>query len=275
MLTTNRAGIGGRILQVCLVLAVIAPIVWMFGISLKPAAEPFASPAKLWPSSPTFANYASTLRPQFRTYFLNSSLLSAVTVVVSVSLGLLGAYGLLYTKIRMRLLAITALIAAQMVPAASIIIPIFTATKKLGLVDTHAALMIAYVALTLPVATVMLYTFLRRLPGEILEAARVDGASNTRILLQIVIPLSVPSIIASAVWLTVLVWQEFLFALSMTTSPSMRTLPVGLNDFIGQYGIRYGELMATSMVMSLPVVIMFLALQRYFVQGITAGAVKG
>lgn len=265
----------GKIGQIVVALVIIAPIIWMFGLSLKPPGEPFANPANLWPNAPTLGNYSSALRPEFRTYFLNSSILSIVTVLISVSLGLVGAYGLLQTKIRSRLVLITALVAAQMVPAASIIIPLFSATKDLGLLDTRAALIGAYVALTLPVATVMQYTFLRRLPHEVFEAARVDGASTGRILVSIVLPLSVPALIATSVWLTVVVWQEFLFALSFTTSPQMRTLPVGLNDFIGQYGIRYGELMATSIVMSVPVIALFLLLQRYFVQGITAGAVKG
>jgi multiple sugar transport system permease protein/raffinose/stachyose/melibiose transport system permease protein len=90
-----------------------------------------------------------------------------------------------------------------------------------------------------------------------------------------VFPLSIPGVVATGVWLTVVVWQEFLFALAMTTSQNMRTLPVGLNDFVGQYGIRYGELMATSVVMSVPIVILFLFLQRYFVQGLLSGATKG
>lgn len=264
-----------KFLQVAVMGIVALPLIWMIGVSLKPSSEPFTSPAQLWPDDMTIDNYLVSLRPEFQTYFFNSFFVSAVTVSISVVFGLLGAYGLLQSPRKVRWIVFPALVMGQMVPAASIIIPIFAMVRGLGLLDTHLALILAYIALTLPLATVMNYAFMRAIPREILEAATVDGASTTRIFLQIVFPLSIPGVVATGVWLTVVVWQEFLFALAMTTSQNMRTLPVGLNDFVGQYGIRYGELMATSVVMSVPIVILFLFLQRYFVQGLLSGATKG
>lgn len=272
----NRtASLGGKIAQTAIVLVLALPLIWMLGVSLKPASEPFSSPAQLWPSQMTLANYASSFRPEFQTYFVNSFVVSISTVTIAVFVGLLGAYGLLKAPRLFRWMIFPALILGQMVPAASIIIPIFAIIKDLGLLDTQAALVIAYIALTLPLSTVMNYAFMRAIPPTILEAARVDGASHIKIFLRIVLPLSVPGAVATGVWLTVVVWQEFLFALALTISKEMRTLPVGLNDFLGQYGIRYGELMATSIVMSIPVVVLFLFLQRYFVQGLLSGATKG
>ena len=129
--------------------------------------------------------------------------------------------------------------------------------------------------MTLPVAIWMLRGFLARVPLTLEEAAAIDGAGPLRTFFDIVVPLCRPGIVATAVFVLIVTWQEFLFALSFTSTKEMRTLPVGMNDFIGQYGIRYGELMASSVMISLPVVAMFFFLQRQFVAGLTAGAVKG
>ncbi|MFW6597262.1 carbohydrate ABC transporter permease [Propionibacteriaceae bacterium Y2011] len=264
-----------KVVQVVATLLVLVPIAWMVGISLKPADEPFATPAQLWPSSLTLDNYRAALRPEFGGYLFNSVVVSALTIVISTGLGFLGAFGLQRFRGRLRLGLLAFLIAGQMVPAAAIIIPIFAGARELGLINSRPGLALAYVALTLPVATIMQYTFLSGLPEEVFEAAHIDGASTWQLLRYVVAPMAVPGLVSAAVWLAVLVWQEFLFALSMTTTKETWTLPVGLSDFIGQYGIRYGELMATSIVMSIPVVVVFLLLQRHLVQGITAGAVKG
>ena len=269
------ASIQNKLFQVVITALVALPLVWMVGVALKPSDEPFASPAQLWPTAMTFDNFLSSWRPEFQTYFLNSVIVSLATVSISVLFGLLGAYGLLRSPRKVRWLVFPALLMGQMVPAATLIIPIFAMVRNLGLIDTHIALVLAYIALTLPLSTVMNYAFMRSIPTDIIEAATVDGASTFRIFFKIILPLSIPGVVATGVWLTVVIWQEFLFALALTTSQSMRTLPVGLSDFIGQYGIRYGELMATSIVMSIPVVILFLFLQRYFVQGLLSGATKG
>ena len=121
----------------------------------------------------------------------------------------------------------------------------------------------------------MLRGFLARMPLTLEEAAAIDGAGPVRTFVEIILPLCRPGIVATAVFVLIVTWQEFLFALSFTSTKEMRTLPVGMNDFIGQYGIRYGELMASSVLISLPVVVVFMILQRQFVSGLTAGAVKG
>jgi ABC-type glycerol-3-phosphate transport system permease component len=164
---------------------------------------------------------------------------------------------------------------AQMFPHSAIIIPIYRMMRDAELLNTYAALIIAYVSVTLPIAVWMLRGFLLKLPVSLEEAAAVDGASPLRIFWDVVVPLARPGIIATAVYVLIVTWQEFLFALSFTSTQEMRTLPVGLNDFIGQYGIRYGELMASSVMVSAPVIAVFFVLQRYFVAGLTAGAVKG
>lgn len=263
------------ILQLLLALFVLLPFFWMLSVSLKPATEPFAIPARLWPQNPTLENYVTAFRPEFRTYFLNSMIVSGTSVVVTVSLGLLAAYS--FT--RGRLLVITGLmglvVLAQMFPHSAIIIPFYKLMRSADLLNTYTSLILAYVSVTLPVAVWMLRGFLQKLPISLEEAAAIDGAGPLRIFWEIVVPLARPGIIATAVYVLIVTWQEFLFALSFTSTKEMRTLPVGLNDFIGQYGIRYGELMASSVMVSVPVIAVFFFLQRYFVAGLTAGAVKG
>ncbi|SDX41827.1 carbohydrate ABC transporter permease [Litoreibacter albidus] len=256
-------------------LIVLLPFFWMISVSLKPATEPFAIPARLWPESPTLANYASAFRPEFRTYFLNSMIVSGASVVITVSLALFAAYSFTRGQLFALSFMLGAVVLAQMFPHAAIIIPIYKMMRSWDLLNSYTSLILSYVSITLPVAIWMLRGFLVKLPVSLEEAAAVDGASPMRVFRDIVVPLARPGIISVAVYVLIITWQEFLFALSFTSTNDMRTLPVGLNDFIGQYGIRYGELMASSVMVSMPVVAVFFFLQRYFVAGLTAGAVKG
>jgi ABC-type glycerol-3-phosphate transport system permease component len=273
MKTPGKVGLVA--LQLILAIVVLLPFFWMFSVSLKPATEPFAIPARLWPENPTLDNYISAFRPEFRTYFLNSVIVSLSTVVITVTLALLAAYSFTRSGFRLLSVALGLIIIAQMFPGSAIIIPIYKMMRGAHLLNTYASLIIAYVAVTLPVAIWMLRGFLSRLPMSLEEAAAIDGAGPLRTFIDIIVPLCRPGIAATAVFVLIVTWQEFLFALSFTSTKEMRTLPVGMNDFIGQYGIRYGELMASSVLISLPVVVIFMFLQRQFVAGLTAGAVKG
>jgi ABC-type glycerol-3-phosphate transport system permease component len=263
------------ILQVALGIVILLPFFWMVSVSLKPANEPFAIPARLWPQNPTLDNYVTAFRPEFRIYFVNSIVIAASTVVITVSLALLAAYS--FTRAQMRSISVLMglVIVAQMFPASAIIIPIYKMMKAANLLNTYASLIVANVTVTLPVAIWMLRGFLARLPITLEEAAAIDGAGPLRTFLEIILPLCRPGVTATAVFVLVVTWQEFLFALSFTSTKEMRTLPVGMNDFIGQYGIRYGELMASSVLISVPVIAIFFILQHQFVAGLTAGAVKG
>lgn len=275
----RRRGRGRRawlsLLQLAVATIVLLPFLWMLSVSLKPAAEPFAIPARLWPANPTLDNYVTAFRPEFRTYFANSVVVSGSTVIITVTLGLLAAYCL--TRFQTRLLAgvMALLVGAQLFPASAIIIPIYRMMKSAHLLNTLFSLILAYVTITLPVAIWMLRGFLARIPVALDEAAAIDGAGPLRAFLLVILPLCRPGIVATAVFVLIVTWQEFLFALSFTSTRDMRTLPVGMNDFIGQYGIRYGELMASSVLVSVPVVLVFFVLQRQLMAGLTGGAVKG
>ncbi len=261
--------------QVLLAVVILLPFFWMLSVSLKPATEPFAIPARLWPEHPTLANYGSAFRPEFQRYFLNSIIVSAATLAITITLALLAAYA--FTRFQLRILAVllVAVMVAQLFPSSAIIIPIYRMVKAAGLLNTYAALIIAYITITLPVAIWMLRGFLASIPATLEEAAAVDGATKLRAFFAVVVPLCRPGLVATSVFVLIVTWQEFLFALSFTSTKEMATLPVGMNDYIGQYGIRYGELMASSVLVSLPVVLAFFLVQRQFVAGLTAGSVKG
>lgn len=261
--------------QILLAIFVLLPFFWMFSVSLKPPTEPFAIPARLWPDDPTLANYVTAFRPEFRTYFVNSLIVSGLSVVITVTLALMAAYSFTRGQLLIINVLMSLVVLAQMFPHSAIIIPIYRMMRAADLLNTYASLVIAYVSVTLPVAIWMLRGFLMKLPVSLEEAAAIDGAGPLRVFRDVVVPLARPGLIATAVYVLIVTWQEFLFALSFTSTREMRTLPVGLNDFIGQYGIRYGELMASSVMVSVPVIAVFFFLQRYFVAGLTAGAVKG
>ncbi len=262
-------------LQLLLVIIVMLPFLWMFSVSIKPANEPFSIPPRLWPENPTLDNYESALYPEFGRYFLNSVIVSVLTMILSISVGLLAAYGFgrfNFPGLRALLIAI---ILAQMFPIATMIIPLYKIMNSLGLINTYAALVLAYLTLTLPVSIWMLRGFIRNIPPDLEEAAMVDGCTRLQAFWRLVVPLARPGIAATAVWIAVVTWQEFLFALAFTTTRDMRTISVGMSDFQGQFGIRYGELMASSVMVSVPIIVLFFFLQRYFVAGLTAGATKG
>jgi ABC-type glycerol-3-phosphate transport system permease component len=271
----NASRLGLTLLQLVLAVGILLPFFWMVSVSLKPGDEPFAIPARLWPSHPTFDNYAAAFRPEFRVYFLNSLIVSLSTVCITVTLALFAAYSFTRTQMRAVTGIMMLVIVAQMFPASAIIIPIYKIMKAADLLNTYASLIIAYVTITLPVAIWMLRGFLAHLPVTLEEAAAIDGAGPIRTFFEIVLPLCRPGIIATSVFVLIVTWQEFLFALSFTSTKEMRTLPVGMNDFIGQYGIRWGELMASAVLISVPILAVFFILQRQFVAGLTAGAVKG
>ena len=256
-------------------MVVLLPFFWMFSVSIKPANEPFAIPARLWPQHPTLANYQTAFRPEFRRYFLNSTIVSLSTIVISIGVGLLAAYSFSRFKIHGFRLLLVAIILAQMFPMATMIIPIFKIVRNWGLLNTYPALIGAYLTITLPVSIWMLLGFIRNIPPDLEESALIEGATRLQAFLRIVVPLARPGIVATAVWIAIVTWQEFMFALAFTQTRDMRTVSVGMSDFIGQYGIRYGELMASSVMVSVPVIVVFFFLQRYFVAGLTAGATKG
>ena len=156
-----------------------------------------------------------------------------------------------------------------------IIIPIYTIYTKLHLINTHISLVIVYLTFTVPVSVWILRGFFKGIPYNLEEAAMVDGCTRLHAFLRIVLPLARPGISATAVYIFIVTWQEFMFALTFMSGQKMRTLPVGILDFVRQYGINWGGLMAASTLITIPVFILFLILQKQFISGLTQGSIKG
>jgi multiple sugar transport system permease protein len=255
---------------------VVAPFVWMVSISLKPESEIFSKHIDIFPRNPTLENYISIFEfipyPQF---FMNSVLVAVVTTVLSTVVSVLAAYAFSRFRFFGRSLIAFLILATQMFPLVTGIIPLYLVFSKLGLINTFWSLFIAYVAFTIPFCTWMLKGFFDNIPREIEEAAIIDGCSRLQVLRIIVLPISVPAILATGVFCFILSWNEFLYATVFTTSNSVRTLPAALGQMVGQGYTQWGGLNAAGVMTTLPVVICFVLFQRYLVSGLTAGAMKG
>jgi ABC-type glycerol-3-phosphate transport system permease component len=169
---------------------------------------------------------------------------------------------------------LTFLLVTQMFPSIMLLIPYFTVMKTLGLINTYAGLILCYISFTIPFCTWMMMGYFQSIPKELDAAATIDGCGRFRIFWQIVLPLALPGLVATAMYAFLVGWNEYMFALILTTSEPMKTLAVGIGQLIGQYRIAWNDLMAVSLVASIPVTILFLLLQKHLISGLTAGAVK-
>ena len=269
-----------RILLWCVitffVVIVLAPFVWMISVSFKPDDEIFSRTVDILPRDPTLANYISIFQfIPYPRYFLNSVIVAVVTTIASTTVSVLAAYAFSRFRFRGRSAIAFLILATQMFPLVTGIIPLYLVFAKLGLIDSYWALFISYVAFTIPFCTWMLKGFFDNIPREIEEASTIDGCSRLQTLAIIVLPISVPAILATCVFCFILSWNEFLYATVFTSSDAVKTLPAALGGLVGQGYTQWGSLNAAGVMTTLPVVIGFLMFQRYLVSGLTAGAMKG
>ena len=255
---------------------VLAPFAWMVLVSFKPEYEVFARELSLLPRQPTLDNYRMifTFIPYPR-FFFNSLLVAVVTTLVSTAVSTLAAYSFSRFRFRGRAAIAFLMLATQMFPLVTGIIPLYLVFSRLELINTYWCLFIAYVAFTVPFCTWMLKGFFDTIPREIEEVAIVDGCSRLQVLAHILMPLSKPALVATGVFCFILSWNEFLYATVLTTSDGVRTLPAALGMMIGQGYTQWGGLNAAGLLTTIPVIAFFLYFQRYLVRGLTAGAMKG
>lgn len=260
------------------ILALISlfPFAWMLISSFKELGELYTVPPTWWPDNPTLANYTKVLtNSNIPRYFLNSLVISAGSTALALAVAIFSAYGFARFRFRGRMGLQTAVLATQMLPTAVIIVPLFIVLRTLGLLNSYLGLILVYLILTLPLSVYMLTGYFRSIPRELDEAAIIDGATHVGVLFRITLPLSLPGIAATLIYCFVTTWNEFIFALSFALDSRVKTLPIGLAEFSTEFATDWGAVMAASVVMSLPVALLFLALQRFFVGGLTAGATKG
>ena len=270
----------GNALLVALVLFSVIPMGWMLLTSVKTQFAALQYPPEWWPHNPTADNYERLLSPtsdtgqEFLQYLLNSLWVSFATTALGVAVAVPAAYAFSRFRFPGRNLLFYAVLLRQMFPAVVFLMPLFIMMRWLGLVNTQWSLILTYLTFGLPLSIWLLKGFFDNIPIQLEQAARIDGASRFRAFVLIVAPLSSPGIIATAIYSFILAWNEYVYALTFINDKSKLTLPVGLQRFFTEYATNWPGLMAASFIMSVPVVVLFLVLQRYFVRALTEGAVK-
>jgi trehalose/maltose transport system permease protein len=252
------------------------PFLYTIGSSLKRGNELFTS--SLWPEHPSLANYANLFHDQpFGAYLLNSVLVSGGAVLLSLLVSVLAAYALGRVSFRGRGVLMMCILGVSMFPQVAILSGLFELVRGLGLYDRLGALVLTDLIFTLPFTIWVLVTFMRELPKELEEAALMDGVGVFTLIFRIFLPLLLPALAATSLLAFIGAWNEFLFALTFTISPEQRTVPVAISMISGSssYELPWGTIMAASVIVTVPLILLVLACQRQIVSGLTAGAVKG
>lgn len=255
---------------------ILFPYIWMFITSLKRPDELYQSPIKYLPSTPTLEGYRLLLRTtDFLQFTINSLVVVAGTLLLTGVVATSAAY--CFSRVdfggKSRLFGL--FLFTQMFPAVLLVFSLFFIMRSLGILNTRLSLVISHSTFSLPFTTWLLTGFFNAIPKDLDEAATIDGATRWQTFWHVLAPLSAPGIIAALTYVFIYSWNEFIYALTFTSDVSTRTLPVGLNTFMGEYIIRWDLLTAGGVLAGLPVVFFFMIVQRNLVEGLTAGAVKG
>jgi ABC-type glycerol-3-phosphate transport system permease component len=258
-----------------LMIVILAPFYWIFSSSIKSPQEIIAREPTLLPQSFTTQHYEKLLNEtQFPTYLRNSLVVAVGTMIMTVILSTLAAYGLYRMRFPGRKLLFRIILITYAFPGVLLLVPLYQMMSSLGLVDRQLALIIVDVTLAAPFAVWMLQAFFRTIPQELEEAAALDGATRLGIIVRIMLPLAAPGVASIAIFAFITSWTEYIFASILIISEANRTVPVGLAGIIGQYQVDWGLLLAGATVTALPVLVLFGLVGRNFVEGLTAGAVR-
>lgn len=254
---------------------IIIPLFVVLSGSFKTLSDLFAGPLSL-PLKPTTEPYRQLVTTaNIGIPFVNSVIVTVLTLIVTLTLASFAAYGISRIRGWKGWAIWGALVVGMSIPAQSSVVPLFVIFRSMGLTDSIWGLTLAEIVHAIPVAVFILGGFMRSLPAELYEAAAIDGSSTWRTFTRVTIPLSTPSLAATSIFLFVIVWNDLLYPLFLTTSTSTQTLPLALLSFQGEFNTNYPAIFAGVIVASLPVVVLYVFLQRYFVAGMTAGALKG
>ena len=251
------------------------PIVWGLSTSLKQTNRILEYPPRLIPDPISLEHYALLFATGIQRYVLNSTLVSVLTVLLSLAVGATCAYALARFQFKGRRFLLLTIIAVMSIPLPSLMVPTYSFLAELGLLNTRTALVLLYTAYQLPIVVWVLFGFFQTLPQELERAALIDGYTRFQALTRIVLPLSKTGLVAAGLFVLTFAWNDFVVALVMTTSDEIRTLPIAIYNYLGYYGREWGPLTASAMVSIVPVIIVFVIFQRYFLSGVTGGGVKG
>ena len=254
----------------------LIPILWSLSTSFKPLALMFLHPPQWIPKQISFEHYKEILNnPKMMRYFFNSFITAAASTIIALIIGVLGAYGFSRYKFPGRKTLLISILLTRILPRVSLIVPFFIMLQKLKIYNTRAGLILVFLTITMPLSIWLLKGFFDSIPYEIEEAATIDGCSALGILTRVIIPIILPGIASVGMYVFITAWNEFLFVLVLTRGEELRTISVALAFFMDEWGIRWGPLMAASMLMSIPAIIVFTMFQKSLIKGLSEGAVKG
>ena len=251
------------------------PVLWMASNSFKKNTEIFALPPQLVTSGFSFDAYTSILTdPTKVRFFVNSYVVALSVTALTLLVAILAAYAFSRYDFPFKNALNVLVISVQAVPPITLLIPYFGLVVALKMYNTYQGLILTYMVFTLPYAIIMMTGYFNTLPRELDEAVKVDGAGAFQALWRVLVPIAVPGIVSVGIYTFMIAWNEYLFALTLTKTEDMRTVPIGIQLLMGQHSYEWSEMMAMSILGCIPVMLLFLFFQRYFIGGMTAGAVK-
>jgi multiple sugar transport system permease protein len=251
------------------------PVLWMLSSSFKPNTDIFQYPPRLIPQTFTFDAYTTIFTdPTKVQFFINSYFVSLSVTFLTLLVGVLAAYAFSRFEFPFKSVLNVVIVSVQAVPPITLLIPYFGLIIFLGLYNTYQGLILTYMVFTLPYAIIMMTGYFNTLPRELDEAVKVDGGSSWTALWRVLIPISVPGLVSVGIYTFMIAWNEYLFALTLTKTVEMRTVPIGIQLLMGQHSYEWNQMMSMSILGCIPVLLLFLFFQRYFIGGMTAGAVK-
>lgn len=288
MTKSNAHPTATRLLQLfvntILLLFIYAPVAWLIVSSISPRVELLMRPPQWIPDNPTVKNYINILiggpgAPDaarlFKRAMANSFFVATSVTIISLALGTLAAYAFARISFRGRQVALLSILSVRMLPAISLVIPLYVVASRIGLTDNPVTLVLLYLTFALPFVTWIMASFFQTLPRELEDAARIDGCSRLGTLVRVILPISGPGLVSTGIFVFLMAWDEFFFALIFTTTEASKTVPVAIAEFTGRYAVDYGAMTTGGVLAAIPPVVIALIFQRYIVRGLTAGAVKG
>jgi multiple sugar transport system permease protein len=264
-------------------LFILLPIVWLVISSISTRAELLSVPIHWIPEHPTLRNYIDILTPgtvasevarTFKATLRNSLIIATSVTAISLVVGSLAAYALVRVNTPYRSGVLIGIMSTRMIPEVSLVIPLYILAARLRLLNTPTVLIATYLCFALPFAIWLMAAFFQTIPMELEDAALIDGCSRLKILFQIILPISTPGLVSTAIFVFMTAWDEFFFALIFTSTEAAKTVPVAIAEFTGRYVVDVTAMMTGGVLAAIPPVLLALLFQRYIVSGLTSGAVK-